>query len=549
MYLSKEQTKVINHTVHPALVLAGPGSGKTTVITQRLLQLITNNPKARIICLTFSRAAALEMKSRFNALVKSSSPAVQFSTVHSLAYSVLRKSQQTDKIPSLLDSKDCSHNKHAILQKIYREINREDLSLSDTEKLTGWISRSRNNTLATESTDSRVQIKNFEKIKTLFEIYKKENNLIDFDDMILYALDILQNRSKQRDYWSGLYNFVQIDEGQDLTPSQFEIIKLISPHRNIFIVADDDQSIYGFRGSAPENIINFEKEAGCTRYILSNNFRCAPEIVSLSSNIIKNNSVRFHKEYISQNKTQGSIRMLHAKDTYCQAVFILSDIQKTQKKTFGILYRNNYSSLVLAVMLIKSNLSFRVSGGSMETYSEYINLFLIECVKSGIPGCKMAEVYKAVIAKDFIGLCIGRRKLHDQDMEPIKIAIDFLYTVFKICGSLTEVRSLLMKLTKAYENGRYDGNILPGKEIFLSTIHSAKGLEYDAVYLININKDEFPGKSATSGKLLEEERRLFYVGITRARQFLNIMFVENYGLSPAEESVFYKEAIAAGKEK
>ena len=549
MYLSEEQVNVINHTTQPALVLAGPGSGKTTIITQRLLQLTTNYPKAKIICLTFSRAAALEMKTRFNALLRSTSPAVYFSTVHSLAFSVLKRSRKPDETITVLDSKGCPHNKYAILQKIYRDINHENLSMSDAEKLIGWISRSRNNMLGAVKSDTHVQIKNFEKIKDLFDVYKKENNLIDFDDMVLYALDILQNSREQRAYWSSLYDFIQIDEGQDLAPTQFEIIKLISPHRNIFIVADDDQSIYGFRGSAPENIINFEKEADCTRYILSNNFRCAPEIVRLSSNIIKNNRIRFSKEYLSQNKTHGKIHMLHTKNTYCQAAFIQSDIHKMPQKTFGILYRNNYSSMPLAAILIKNNLSFQISGGSIAPYSEYINLFLIECMKSDHRNCKMPELYKTVITKDFAARCVCKKKLYEQDMEPIKIAIDFLYTAFKICESLSEVRSLLIKLTEAYEHGQYKGNILPEKEIFLSTVHSAKGLEYDTVYLINVNKDEFPGKSAVSGTLLEEERRLFYVGITRARQLLYIMFVENYGLSPSEESVFYREAIAARKEK
>ena len=549
MHLSQEQIQVINHTIRPALVLAGPGSGKTTVITRRLVQLISGYPKARIICLTFSRAAAREMECRFNAILPEPSSAVYFATVHSLAYSILKKDKPADKMPILLGSKDCPHNKYSILQKIYRGINNENLSLSDTEKLIGWISRARNLTSDILNSSSRVQIKNFEEIKKRFEIYKNENNLIDFDDMILYARDILQNDNAQRAYWSSLYNFVQIDEGQDLTPAQFEIIKLIAPHKNIFIVADDDQSIYGFRGAAPENMMNFERASQCTRYVLSNNFRCAPEIVRLSSNIIKNNSVRFCKDYVSQNKIRGKVYLLHTKDTYCQAKFIYDDILKKAQKSFGILYRNNYSSLPLAAILIKNNISFQVSGGTLKAYTEYINLFLVECIKSGGPGCQMSQLYKTVISKGFISLCENRKKLYEQDSETIAITVDCLYTVFKICKTLSEVRNLLVKLTDVYESGRYEGGILPEKEIFLSTIHSAKGLEYDAVYLININKDEFPGKSSVAGKLLEEERRLFYVGITRARQLLYIMFVENYGLRQAEESVFYREAIAARRKE
>ena len=549
MILSEEQMQVINHTTGPALVLAGPGSGKTTVITQRLFRLSSNMPDARVICLTFSRAAAIEMKVRFQSITRESPTPVHFATVHSLAYSVLKRGKSVKDMPLLLDSKDCPHNKYTILQKIYRAVNCEDISLPETEKLIGWISRDRNRTLDMSKTGNPVQIKNFEKIKVQYKAYKREHNLIDFDDMIMDALTILQKIPEQRAHWSELYDFVQIDEGQDLTPAQFEIIKFLAPHNNIFIVADDDQSIYGFRGAAPKNMIRFTKETACTQYILSYNFRCTREIVQLSSSIIKNNSIRFSKDYISKNNISGKVYMLHTKDTYCQGVFIQNDILKNPQKTFGILYRNNYSSMVLAAILIQNNIAFKISGGTLQPYLEYINLFLVECIKSGCPGCKMPSLYRTVVEKGFVSLCKSRRKFYERDTESIEITVDLLYTVFKICKSLAEVRDLLSQLEKAFESGSHEGDMLLDKEIFLSTVHSAKGLEYDAVYLININKDEFPGKSSTAGTLLEEERRLFYVGLTRARQLLTILFVENFGLHPAEESIFYKEAIAARKEK
>lgn len=547
MNLSKEQTTVINHTTQPALVLAGPGSGKTTVITQRLLRLISDYADVKIICLTFSKAATLEMESRFHSILPNASDYVHFSTLHSLAYAIMKRGTPAGKMPMLLDSKDCPYNKYAILQKIYREINNRSISVTETEKLIGWISRSRNDSLDTAKTDVHVQIKNFEAIKLQFERYKRENNLIDFDDMMLYALNILQNDKAQQTYWSGLYDFVQVDEGQDLTPSQFKMIEFIAPHNNIFIVADDDQSIYGFRGTSPKNIIHFEKDLQCTRYVLNNNFRCASEIVSFSSNMIKKNSMRFPKNYISQNKNPGKVRLLHTKNTYCQAEFIQNDILTGTQKNFGILYRNNDSSMVPAALLIKNHISFQISGGTLEPYTEYINLFLMECIKAGVPGCKMPNVYQTVVTRGFATLCKSRKKSYDQEADTVETVIDLLYAVFELCQNLTEVRDLLIKLDKTYQSGQYEGDILPEKEIFLSTIHSAKGLEYDTVYLINVNKDKFPGKSSVSGTLLEEERRLFYVGATRARQFLSVMFVENYGLKPTEESLFYKEAITARK--
>ena len=546
MTVSKEQRQVITHTQSPALVLAGPGSGKTLVVIKRLQQLLEQFPSAKIVNLTFSKAAALEMETRFINAMGQRIPDVHFATVHSLSYSILQKGWQHGKSPLLLESKDCPYTKHTILHKIYQQINGTEPQSQDMEKLISCISRVQNLASDSKTEKSELPIKNFEKINSLYINYKQEHNIIDFDDMIRHALDTLQHQKEQREAWGNRYDFIQVDEAQDLTVPQFEIIKLLAPHHNIVIVADDDQSIYGFRGANPKNIMKFEQEMkNCQKYILNDNFRCAPEIVNLASRVITHNRLRFPKELRAQNTHTGKIYFLHAKNSLCQAKFITDSICNSKRESCGVLYRNNTSSFVIALVLICCNISFQISGGDLGSYMDYINLFFAECLKQGYTGCKASTLYKQVVNHNFTVLCKRKENLTRQNDEAIKTTVDFLYAAFNLCRSLNEVRTLLQKLTKACETGKYQGTDFQKKDIFLSTIHSAKGLEYDAVYLIDLNKDEFPGKSAAAGALLEEERRLFYVGITRARYCLYLMFAENHGLQPAEESIFYREALAA----
>ena len=549
MIFSKEQEQVIEHTEGPALVLAGPGSGKTTVITHRLIRLLEKIPEARLICLTFSKAAALEMKNRFRALSKEAVNSVHFATVHSLAYSILKRKYSGNSLPRLLGSKDCPFDKYDILQKIYRLTNGNALPLAETEKLLSWISRARNGTLKRLG-DSPVQIKNFEIIKNRYETYKKNRNLIDFDDMMSEALRILRDEPAQRAYWSALYQFVQVDEGQDLSAAQLDLVQFLAPHGNLLIVADDDQSIYGFRGAAPENIINFTKNSACIQYILSNNYRCAPEIVALSSYLIQKNQIRLSKKYTSREPSHGRVLLLHTKNTYGQGFYTVQDIKRTPCDSFGILYRNNHSALPLAAILIRNNLSFQISDATIQPYWDYIHLFLTACVKWGQTNSRLPALYRAVLRKGFAAAYESQKDIHEPENEKIlEIAQDILYTLFQIGQNIEDIRRLLTEIMNSLETGYYRGSDSCTKKIFLSTIHSAKGLEYDAVYLISVNKDEFPGKSASTGTLLEEERRLFYVGLTRAKKFLTILFTEHFGGRPAEESIFYREAKAAVKER
>lgn len=543
MNYSNEQKKAISHIFKPALVLAGPGSGKTRVIVQRLINLLKQYPYAKVLSLTFSKAAASEMEQRFKILAKKEYSSVHFSTIHSLCYTILRRGWPTEPLPGLVTSQ-----KMQIIKKIFHQVNNENISDTEAEMLISAISRSRNNSQQNFDIGG-VQIKNFNKICKNYAEYKKKRNLIDYDDMIFYAKNMLISNSQQCSYWANHYDFIQVDEAQDLTGTQFDIISKLSPNRNIFVVADDDQSIYGFRGADPACLTDFQKKfPDCIKYYLNDNYRCSAEIVNFSSNIIAQNSNRFIKEPVAKNENPGKIEILHTTDSCCQGKYILLTISESKLSgTFGILYRNNRSALSVAAVLIYNNLSFHISGGTYIFSREYVNLFIIECIKEQVQHEKPSAIFKRLVDCGFRKKCISKRKMTDPDIENVDTVLDFLHTVCNLCSTFDQVRQLIQSVSDTCICGEYKGDILPEKEIFLSTIHSSKGLEYDAVFVIDIIKDEFPGKSSTSGKLLEEERRLFYVAITRAKVELYLLYSKNYGLLSREESIFIRESISTLK--
>lgn len=539
MNFSHEQLKAISHTFGPALVLAGPGSGKTRVIVQRLVNLLKNYPSSQILSLTFSNAASTEMQQRFFALCANNYPSVHFATIHSLSYSILRKYWPSQTKPVLINTQLVS-----VMKKIFYQVNHFCMSDAEVEMLISAISRSRNNIHFNSQT---VQIKNFTKLCYAYEQYKKKNNFIDYDDMIFYAREILANTIQLDNSYK--YDFVQVDEAQDLTVAQFDIIRKIANRNNIFVVADDDQSIYGFRGAEPACLADFQERAtDCVKYYLNDNYRCAPEIVNFSGKIIAKNRNRFAKTPVSKNRNIGKIEILHLKNSLCQAKFVFLTVAECKKsKTFGILYRNNSSALSIAAMLINRNIAFYISGGSCALSWDYVNFFIMEYIRNHRMGEKPQTTFTRIINNGFRNKCIVKRKIYQQDIEAINTAIDCLYTVCCLCTNLDQVRHLIQEVWNVCHTGQNQGDILPNKKIYLTTIHSSKGLEYDSVFVLDMMRDEFPGRSSASGKLLEEERRLFYVAVTRAKLNLYLLYPENYGLISREEGLFICEGRTALK--
>lgn len=531
--LSQAQREICMHDKGFALVLAGPGSGKTTVTVSRICRLATiyKQPQ-RILCQTFTVAAAREMENRYNInAVGSTSPC--FSTIHSFCYKIIREHERKTGIKNTVLTENQSN---AILQNIYKQINHQSAENIISFDLLSAISRSRNQ-LDTLS----LQIKNFRIIADKYLEYKVKNNYIDYDDMILIAKNVLINNDKLRKSICGRYDYILLDEAQDMTEMQFDIIGLIAPHNNIFIVADDDQSIYGFRGAAPKHLMRFvDKFDNVRRYYLEQNYRSCKEIVNLACSVIKKNKERYDKTLFTENKHKGKVRILSFKDSIAQTQYVCADLSR-QTGTCGILYRNNSSVLLIKAGLNINQINYTVSDNTVKTYQIHLINKYIEQVRTlyrntglVIPG--MRRAFNIITqngfdkyAQEYCEKTGQRRRYKEQIMS-------FLQFINSKCKSLEEIIRFLDLIDQNIEQASDD--------LYLSTIHGAKGLEYDNVYLIDMVQEEFPGHNNVSPGQLEEERRLFYVAITRARNNLTICYPQRRYDTKQTPSIFVEECRA-----
>jgi len=602
--LNEQQKQAITHVNGPALVLSGPGSGKTTVIAARTAYLVMEkgvNPE-NILTLTFNRAARYEMEHRFNKVFGSEiDKKVSFSTFHSFCNLLVRQYEikQGRRLKRIEGSEDLNSNKREILKNIYLQINESNINDDQLDDLINEISLVKNKML--KSFDGiNFKTKNFVHIFNAYEEYKKENLFMDFDDMLTYAYAILNKCPDILMYYKNRYKYIQVDEGQDLSKIQFEILKMLvgSKDRNLFIVADDDQSIYGFRGAEPQYILEVEQQfEGCRLYRLEKNYRSTRNIVDISSEFIKRNHNRYDKNHRTDNNCWSDPFIIAAKDETDQQNLIIKIIKEKleddKNMDIAVLFRNNLSSVSIVDALDKNGINFKVRQNRLDFFNHWLvqdiiafmrfsldqtdgeaferiyykmNRFISKAMveyafnvgykESVIDGILKLDDLKPYQRKTLIELKIEFRRL--AGWNPVKVldyiensfryfdgireycentglSIDYLYGLFGImmtiahgCESVSSFLARMEELERIIErtgDGKSEGNIT------LTTLHSSKGLEYDCVIMVDLNNIDIPGQSAL-GKLrkdndnymIEEERRLFYVGMTRARKYLYLIW-------------------------
>ncbi len=644
--LNEEQKNAVSHKGGPALILAGPGSGKTTVITARVAYLVKTAGvmPQNILTLTFNKAAQLEMERRFNKLYGSDiTGRVHFATLHSFCNRVVRDYERIKgRRLRRIEGNDQEINKHQLLKEIYQSINNSKINDDELETLINEIGLVKNS-LIKDFDGLTFTTKRFQQIYKSYEDYKKSNLLIDFDDMLTYAYSILSRYPELLEHYRNSYSYIQVDEGQDLSKIQFEIIRLLSErHRNLFIVADDDQSIYGFRGAHPQFILDFEKQfRGCSIFRLENNYRSTENIVSLSSRFIKNNKNRYDKNHVTLNGKLTEPEIIKALDQRDQLQFILdklisfsqlSDIEqnthikpktylKGRKKQIAILYRNNLSSVLSADILNRNGIPFRLRQNRLfffkhwlvqevsaflifaldpqdvEAFSKiyyrmnrYISKAMLECAMTGDAGKPVIDRIMAGVELklfqieglfklklEFLNLAkkppinaLQYIKNNFKYSESVKeycslvgLSYEYISRLFEIlqgialnCQTIVEFLDRLAELEKLFEGSNNWDNDEGILEITLSTIHSSKGLEYDCVFMIDLINSELPGEKAIEKaadakdlSLLEEERRLYYVGMTRARQSLFMIYPTAANGDRVSPSLFLKELAVLLKKK
>lgn len=637
--LNNEQRKAVSHRSGPALILAGPGSGKTTVITARVAYLVkaAGVKPQNILTLTFNKAAQLEMEKRFKRLYGSDiTERVHFATLHSFCNRVVRDYERMKgRRLHRIEGNDQEVNKHQLLKEIYQRINKSKINDDELETLINEIGLVKNS-LIKDFEGLSFTTKRFQQIFRAYEEYKKTNLLIDFDDMLTYAYSILLKYPDILEHYRNSYSYIQVDEGQDLSKIQFEIIRLLSEkHRNLFLVADDDQSIYGFRGAQPWYILDFGKQfPDCSIFRLENNYRSTENIVSLSSIFIKNNKNRYDKNHFTQNERLTNPEIIKALDQRDQLQIILDKLysfsqsdegqnlnKRIRKRQIAILYRNNLSSILLVDMLNRKGVPFRIRQNRLfffkhwlvqevsaflyfsldpqdiEAFSKiyyrmnrYISRAMLECAVENNSGKPVIDrIMEGVELKPFQidGLRQLKREFSNlakktpynaleyirnnfNYLDSVKeycsmvgLSYEYMVRLFEIlqgiafnCQTIVEFLERLSELDRLFEGSNNWNNNEEILEITLSTIHSSKGLEFDCVFMIDLINSELPGEKAVELaaetkdlSLLEEERRLFYVGMTRARENLFLIYPSSaYGerLSP---SLFVKELAALMKKE
>ena len=617
--LNSQQKSAVTHGKGPALVLSGPGSGKTTVITARAAFLIEECkvPPGSILTVTFNKAAQLEMRNRYIRIFGEGLQGTPvFSTLHSFCYGVVKdyERRQGKKLKLIEGEPDeGSVNKQRILRELYKQINETPINDEELETLVNEIGFVKNR-MVKDFDDLELQSKNFEPIYKAYEAYKKKNLLMDFDDMLVYSYSILQRCPDILAAYQNRYSYYQVDEGQDLSKIQFEILKLLvsSKENNFFLVADDDQSIYGFRGAEPRTILSLKdsfKELSV--YKLEQNYRSTRNIVEISSQFIKSNRERYDKAHSTQNNEKYPPFLVGVKDEKEQCTFLVHSLRQhitDSPAKIAVLYRNNLSSIPLVDVLDREGISYSLRQNRVHFFQHWLVQDILAFFKVAVNPCdgeafsriylKMNRYISKVMLENALRSGSGpviEAIIKSNELKPFQVAklyelikefkrlsrlsplkvllsiekdfkffgsvkeycdrmglsMDALYGMFGILKTLSlscpSPAAFLMRMgelerlfqsTPAHSESR----------VTLSTLHSSKGLEYDCVFMVDLTNHEIPGDRALNqsvkekkGELMEEERRLFFVGMTRARTWLYLISPQEVNHQPVPRSTFVNE--------
>ncbi len=599
--LNDKQYEAVTCIEGPSLVIAGAGSGKTKVLTHKIAYLMGEKgiKPWNILAITFTNKAANEMKERVKNLVGETANDIWMGTFHSICVRILRKTIDRIGFDSSFVIFDTSDQK-TMIKKILKEQNLDDKIFTDKSVLYE-ISNAKNEMLTPAQYMARYN-GDFrkEKIGEIFSIYQrrlKENNAIDFDDIINFTIEILLDNPDILEYYSDKFKYVLVDEYQDTNKAQFTLVTLLaSKFGNITVVGDNDQGIYSFRGADITNILNFEKDFPGTRIIkLEQNYRCTQNVLNAANAVIKNNETKYEKKLWTSNEAGALPKVYRGDNEYDEANYIASQINSLRREEyykysdFAVLYRMNTQSRSIEDILRREDIPYRIIGGlkfyerkEIKDIIAYLRLIhntadnlsltrIINEPKRGVGKTSLENVeqlaasngvsmYEVIKRADEFGLnrVFGNTREFIQSIEELrdakdsKVISELIKETLKKTGYMqslkdentieaeNRIENLNEFLTVAieFEEQAADNSLteflegitlssdLDGMEetensVTLMTLHSAKGLEFPAVFLVGMEEGIFPGyKSIGEPKELEEERRLCYVGITRAKEKL-----------------------------
>lgn len=592
MQVSNAQHQAITHGAGPAIVLAGPGSGKTLVITQRVRYLIEayHVRPQEILVITFTKAAAQEMQSRFQAL--SRQRGVTFGTFHAVFFHILKYAYHYSAANILTEEK-----KYQILQRLLSEsgLHFEDEKETLSE-IASEISVVKNEQIPLKHYYSKSCPEEvFRGFYRKYEEMHRREGLLDFDDMMTMTYELLTQRADILAAWQRHYRYILVDEFQDINLLQYAILRLLAdPERNLFIVGDDDQSIYRFRGAKPEIMLNFPKDyPDAKQIVLDRNFRSVVSVIRAAQLVIRENTKRFAKRAVHVRKGQGQVDIREFSGQEHESLYLIKKVQEslaggTPPNEIAVLYRTNQGARPYAERLMEFNIPFEMRDALPNIYEHWIakDLFAyLHLARERLDRAEFLQVMnrpKRYIARDAIDakvISLETLRTYYEDKDWMLDRIDRLELDLRMLKDMAPYAAVnyirygmnyeeyLQEYAKArrmkpeeltdilneiqdgcrpfktveawYEHlTAYKERLLEqrGKKerdpdaITLATLHSAKGLEFQEVFLVDVNEGTIPHRKASMEADIEEERRLFYVGMTRAKDRLHLFYVrERYG--------------------
>lgn len=594
---TEQQRAAVLHKDGPALVLAVPGSGKTTTIIGRIGNLIINNgvPARNILAITFSKSSAKDIGNRFRQLFGNLiEEDMKFSTIHAFANMVVNSyNKRFNKNLILLKT----WQTNCMIEGIYKLVFTEELSEDKVESYVTGISYIKNKMLTINQIkeyEQKMDLHRLGMISNKYDELKKDGNYYDYDDMLQICLNILKDNKVTLDFLREKYRYILLDEGQDTSKLQFEIIKLLAyPLNNCFIVGDEDQTIYSFRGAAPELLLDFDNMFPNSKtYFMEQNFRSTKSIIDVANNVISKNTSRYDKNIFTEDtRKENGVDIVYLKDVVAQNKYLVNNLSGNNNEV-ALLYRTNLSAIPIANALNKGGISFYISNFKSTFFNHWITkdiMAIINLINNPSDAKALISIYYKIktymnknmanklalidlegidvfdcILNNFqlkeyeydriltLKICFeeARKKSVSKGVKDILVQISYIEYLDKsadksstyneivstIIDVLLEVESYneandkILSLRRIIEESSTKEN----SNITLSTFHGSKGLEFKEVYLLNGAESEslcdIKETTRKNKDDIESNIRLLYVGITRAKEKLKILMVGHTNL-------------------
>lgn len=526
MKLNQEQYRAAKHIGGPMLVLAGPGSGKTHLLVERIRILIEEAGigPGNILVITFSRRAAREMKARFQRRIEGRSYPVTFGTFHAIFYNILKDFDPKTNTLITDEQKNCFIKRALFVTKPLSDL----YDGIDIESIAGLISSYKNFgddyfSLSYEGIKMDESEKN--ELIAICREYERlciENRVIDFDDMIIRCRDVLYKHESILRKWQNRFRYILVDEFQDINDGQYDALRLLAgDSRNVFAVGDDDQSIYAFRGARPDHMKKFLRQyAGCRRVTLTMNYRCCERVIGAADTLVRHNTDRIDRmmQRHLPSKSGGVVEIVNSENSEVQAAFVCDKIRELTKNDgyelgdIAVLYRSDHCVKMFERYAADHGCELRISGRD-----NYIpqKIKIQEAYLRANNGTASRADWFLIMNNPPRGL--SREALCDAKCDYIGALKKYYANDQDMLRSVTDLENTV-KNYDAYRALLADAE--PVKAVSVMSAHASKGLEFKCVFIIGLQEGLFPHQKSIKAGLIEEERRLMYVAMTRAKERL-----------------------------